>query len=423
MTTGFVTIILITAFAAIFITTYLKQQSDNYDKLNQAEQLRITGGKVAFDEKNDDTMEINRIVTGAGVYFNMLVDKTGNPIMIDSALKLSKKQYNKAAKYAWENRKGGVVKMNGREWQYVVAPAITDFDYQNSSKKNNQKDETYLMRFLDITDTKKSLSTLALTLVIVGIGLMIFFFLVIVYFTNRAISPMEEAWRKQKQFIADASHELKTPLSIISTNVGVLYSSKEDTILDQLNWLDNISRGTERMNGLVNKLLTIAKTDTLFEQLNFTKVSVDQLLKDSLSNYENIFEVKNITVNQNLAKLTAKTDEILLQQLFDIFIDNAGKYTNKNGSFDVSLESKGRETTITFKNTGAGISQEDLPKIFDRFYRTNDVRQKYEGSYGLGLSIAQSITEQLGGKIEAKSTVDEVTEFVIHLHLKNEYGR
>ena len=76
MTTGFVTLILVAAFATIFLTTYLKQKSDNYEKLNQAEQLRITGGKVSFDEKNADTMEISRIVTGAGVYFNMLVDKS-----------------------------------------------------------------------------------------------------------------------------------------------------------------------------------------------------------------------------------------------------------------------------------------------------------------------------------------------------------
>lgn len=420
MTTIFVAIILLTGFLSIFITTYLKQQSDNLEKLNQSEELTISGGKVSFDEKSDDAVQINRISTGAGVYFNLLVDRTGKPIMVDSALKLSKKQYEKAAKYAWKNREGGTVRLNGREWQYVVAPAIANLDYDDKDRNVEKDDETYLMRFLDVTDSKKSLFSLAITLLIVGIGLMIFFFLVIIYFTNRAIKPMEEAWKKQKQFIADASHELKTPLSIISSNVGVLYSSKEETINEQINWLDNISRGTERMNGLVSKMLTIAKTDNVFEQMNFSKVQVDQLIRDSLSNYETKFESKNIEVNCHLSGVLAKTDEGLLQQLFDIFMDNAYKYTNENGFFDITLKSKGRDTTIQFKNTGEGIAEEDISKVFNRFYRTNEVRQKYEGSYGLGLSIAQSIVEQLGGTVSVNSSLNEETEFTIQLPLKKE---
>ena len=344
--------------------------------------------------------------------------------MIDSALELSKKQYNQAAKYAWKNREGGVIKMNGREWQYIVAPAIANFDYGDSDQNqaDQKKDETYLMRFLDITDSKKSVASLGTTLIIVGLGLILFFFLVIVFFTNRTLRPMEEAWKKQKQFIANASHELKTPLSIVSTNVDVLYASQEDTIKDQLKWLDNISRGTKLMNGLVNKLLTVAMADSGFEQLNVSNVQVDQLLTNTLANYETKFEEKQVTVNKNMAKVMIKTDEILLQQLFDIFIDNASKYTNEKGVLDVSLEAKGREGIIIFQNTGDGISEEDLPKIFDRFYRTNEVRQKYEGSYGLGLSIAQGIIEQLGGIINVESTINEVTKFTIRLPLKKQFS-
>ncbi len=420
MTSAFVTIILIVAFLAIFITTYLRLQSDHFDKLNQAEELTINGGKVEFSNKEDEAFQIDRIVPGGGVYFNMLVDKDGKPIMIDSAIKLSKKDYNKAAKFAWKNQEGGLTKFGNRDWQYVVAPAIASLNYDEEDKNVGKEDETYLIRFLDVTDSKKSLKNLAVTLLIVGIGLLIFFYLVIIYFTNRAMKPLEEAWHTQKQFIANASHELKTPLSIISTNVGVLYSSKEDTIEEQIKWLDNISRGTERMTGLVNKLLTMAKTDNIFEPLNFTKVRVDRLLEEALNNYQEKFDSKQLTVKQELFNITAKTDEVLLVQLFEIFIDNAYKYTNDGGTFKVKMEEAGRETIIRFKNTGAGIAEEDLPKIFERFYRTNEVRQKYEGSYGLGLSIAQNIVEQLNGKIYVTSKVNEETEFVLHLILKRE---
>ena len=176
------------------------------------------------------------------------------------------------------------------------------------------------------------------------------------------------------------------------------------------------------MNGLVNKLLTVARADSGFEQLNVSNVQVDQLLTNTLANYETKFEEKQVTVNKNMAKVMIKTDEILLQQLFDIFIDNASKYTNEKGVLDVSLEAKGREGIIIFQNTGDGISEEDLPKIFDRFYRTNEVRQKYEGSYGLGLSIAQGIIEQLGGTINVESTINEVTKFTIRLPLKKQFS-
>lgn len=420
MTTFFVLLIMITAFTAIFISTYLKQKTDNYEKLRQSEEIHISDGKVSFDGKNEQTVEINRIVTGAGVYFNMLVDKSGRPIMIDSALKLNKKQYEKAAKYAWKEKEGGSVKINGREWQYVVAPAIANLDYDNKDRNINNDDETYLMRFLDVTDSKKSLFTLAMTLLIVGILLMIFFFFVIIYYTNRAILPMEEAWNKQKQFIADASHELKTPLSIISSNLGVLYSSKEDTINNQIKWLDNISTGTERMNGLLNKMLKSAKTESIFEPINLTKVQIDKLLRDSIQNYQREFEAKNISINCNLSKLTSKTDEKLLQQFFDIFIENALKYTNNGGCFEASLEKKGRNIVITFCNTGDGIAEDDIPKIFNRFYRTNDVRKKHEGSYGLGLSIAQNIVQQFKGKIVTESKVNDKTKFTIYIPHKRD---
>lgn len=420
MTTAFVAIILVIAFVVIFLTSYLKVQSDNYDKLNQSEELKITGGKVQFDDSEEEAFQISRIVPGGGVYFNMLVDKDGKPIMIDSALKLSKKDYNKAAQIAWKNQAGGVTKIGNREWQYVVAPAIASLDYEEGDKNIGENDETYLMRFLDVTDSKKSLKNLALTLVVVGLGLLVFFYLVIIYFTNRAMKPLEEAWQTQKQFIANASHELKTPLSIISTNLGVLYSSKEDPIEEQIKWLDNISRGTDRMNGLVNKLLTMAKTDNTFQPLNFSKVRVDKLLEEALDNYQEKFASKQLTVKRELIKITAKTDEILLMQLFEIFIDNAYKYSNQQGSFEVNMEEAGRETVIRFKNTGAGIPEEDLPRVFDRFYRTNDVRQTYNDSYGLGLSIAQNIVEQIGGNISVTSKVNEETEFVLHLMLKKE---
>lgn len=415
LTTTIVALVLIVAFLTIYISSYLSVQADISRKMNQIEEITITEGQLKFDDEEvgDKTMIVNRITPGLGLYFNMIVDKQGKLLAVDSAVKLSKKDYQKAAKIAWENNSDGLAKLTNRDWQYIVAPAVASLIY---NEEEQVKDGTYLIRFLDITDSTKSLVLLALTLIIVGIILLVFFFLVIVYFANRSLKPMTLAWEKQKQFITDASHELKTPLSIISINADVLYSHQEETISSQIKWLDNISLGTERMTRLVNKLLVIAKTGNDSPKMTYSKVTLDSLILDSLSLYGPKFNSKNITVTTDFSNLTIISESELISQLVELVLDNAYKYTNQGGHLDISLKYKRRTAQVVFKNSGPGIAKEDLPRVFDRFYRTNDVRQTYEDSYGLGLAIAQTIVAQLGGKIGIDSGKE--TNVTIQLPIK-----
>lgn len=422
MIMGLITIILVIALLAVYTVTSLRLQSENEERLNRTEELYITDGELQFDDTlttettEDGQLTFNRISPGLGVYFNMLVDKDGQLVMIDSTVKLSQKQYEKAAQLAWKNQKGGVVQLADREWQYAVAPAVASLITDQKQRISQQK-PTYQIRFLDITDSKNVLASLRRTLLIVGGLLLIFFFLLTVFFSNYAVKPIAQAWKKQQQFITDASHELKTPLSIIQANTDVLYANKTDKIEDQIKWVDYISKGTKRMENLVNSLLYQARVDTTDPELTFTETEIAELLQQVFASYEYRLSVKNISLETAITPALLKTEPTLLKKLLEILMDNAVKYTDKDGIITVRLLAEKNSVTILVKNFGEGITAEHLPKLFDRFYRVDESRHS-ENSYGLGLSIAKGITEQLCGDLSVESQPGAYTLFTIKLPRK-----
>lgn len=419
MIIGLITVILATALIAVYITTDLRLQSENEERLNRTEELYITNGELTFDSKSaeasqkKDHLMFNRISPGLGVYFNMLVDKDGQLVMIDSTVELSQKQYEKAAAIAWKAQDGGTVKLADREWQYVVAPAVASL-ITDQKQQISQQNPTYQIRFLDITDSKNVLASLRRTLLIVGGLLLLFFFFLTVFFSNYAIQPIAKAWKKQQQFITDASHELKTPLSIIRANTDVLYANQTDKIEDQIKWVNYISKGTKRMEELVNSLLYQARVDTINPELTFVDVEVEELLQQVLASYEYRLSVKSISLKVTTVPSMLQTEPTLLKKIVEILMDNAVKYTDKNGIVEVKLSEEKHAVSITIKNSGDGISEEHLPKLFDRFYRV-DASRHSDNSYGLGLSIAQGIIQQLRGELSVESQLGAYTLFTIKL--------
>lgn len=415
ITTGFVAIVLVAAFVTIYVVSYLRVQSDNQEKLQQAEELHITGGELQFgnEQPTNDALVVSRLMPGSGVYFNMLVDNNGTITLIDSALTMSQQEFEEAAAKAWKNRSGGTVTFADRDWQYLVTPAVASLDY-DGQQQISEYDDTYLIRFLDITDTKQSLTSLAITLSLVGVALLGFFFLVILFFANRAMKPMIEAWEKQQQFITDASHELKTPLSIILANTDVLYAHQTDTIQAQIKWLNYISTGARRMDGLVNSLLSQARMDNTKQPLPIQETALDALVQDVLDTYEHKLSKKEIQLHTSLAQAIIKTEPGMVRNLVDILIDNAFKYTNAKGTIEVLLTIEKHAVVLAVTNTGDGIAAQHLPKLFDRFYRGDEARHSQQ-SYGLGLSIAKSITDRLGGDITVDSIPSMETSFTVTL--------
>ena len=274
--------------------------------------------------------------------------------------------------------------------------------------------ETYQIRFVDVTEAKKSLIILRNTLLLMGSVLLAAFYIMSVYFSNRAIKPMKETWENQQRFIADASHELKTPLSIISANLDVLYANKDETIASQLKWLDYASKGVKRMSGLVQSMLALSKAETENTLLNKSAVNIGNILNDTVSLFKITADDKNITIERHIpAEVTAFTYPALIEQCIHILIDNAVRYTPRNGTINILLDKTKSIVLLKIENSGRGISEYDLPKIFDRFFRSDTSRT--DGGHGLGLSIAKTGIEKLGGSIEVISIENKKTIFTVKI--------
>lgn len=267
---------------------------------------------------------------------------------------------------------------------------------------------------------KSMLSNLLKVLIVVGLLSLIILFIISIYFTSKAIKPLEETFIKQKQFIADASHELRTPITIIKTNLEILKSNKNKSVDSQSKWIDYISTQTDRMSVLISEMLALANLDTNKNSKEFIRLNISEVLKNSLLVFEVIIFEKGLTLEEKIQEdIYINGDEDQIKKLISIFMDNAIKYTDINGKIEVTIKKEKNKATLVVKNTGKGIESEYLDKIFERFYRLDTSRNRDTGGYGLGLSIAKSIVNEHRGKIYAKSNIGKDISFIVEIPLNN----
>lgn len=254
------------------------------------------------------------------------------------------------------------------------------------------------------------------TLVLIGFISLIVLLFISIYLTNKSIVPIKETFEKQKQFIADASHELKTPLAIIKTNTSLVLSHPDDTIKNQSKWINYINLQTDRMSELISEMLSLAKMDAAENKLPLSPINISKIVESMILMFDAVIYENNIELETNISKnLFINGDKESLKKLFSIIMDNAIKHTNKNGNITVSLFSDKNKVKMIIRNTGEGIAPEHLERIFERFYRVDSSRDRETGGYGLGLSIASSIVKQHKGKIYAKSNIGEFTSFIVEI--------
>lgn len=265
---------------------------------------------------------------------------------------------------------------------------------------------------------EQMLNQLLKTFIGVGVLSLIVLFFISLYFTNKAITPLEETFRKQKQFIADASHELRTPLAIIKTNISLLKENDLETIKSQRKWLDYIDSQSNRMSTLINEMLSLANLDVKKNSEEKININLSKMLSDILLVFEVIIFEKGLILEEKIKDnifINAESNQI--KKLISILMDNAIKYTNDNGKISIILRSEKNRAKLIIKNTGEGIRKEHLEKIFERFYRVDDSRDRKTGGYGLGLSIAKAIVNDNNGKIHAESIINNETSFIVELPL------
>ncbi len=281
--------------------------------------------------------------------------------------------------------------------------------------ETNREGETRIA-FADRSWERQNLQGLLLTSLLVGAGALLGFFLISLFLSKLATRPVAKAWEQQRQFVADASHELKTPLTVILANSGILLSHKEDTVAAQAKWIEYIQEEARRMKGLVEDMLFLAKSDAA--RLPTTRLPVDmsELTEGCLLPFESVAFEAGVTLESDIRPgLYVSGDEGQLRRLVYILLDNACKYAGTDGTVSVTLSRPSDRLKLTVRNTGPAIPPEHLEHLFERFYRSDSARTREAGGYGLGLAIAKAIVQSHRGQISVTSSESEGTVFTVLL--------
>ncbi|MCM1325893.1 MAG: HAMP domain-containing histidine kinase [Bacteroidales bacterium] len=229
------------------------------------------------------------------------------------------------------------------------------------------------------------------------------------------VKPIDTAWKQQRQFVADASHELKTPLTVIMTNAELIQNPEYDNE-SRTKFCSSILVMTEQMRRLVEQMLELARADNVQTQTLFSQINLSVLISEAILPFEPVFFEKNLVLESEITEnILVNGDAAQLRQVVDILLDNARKYSRVNGTTKVTLKRRGKHhAVLSVANEGEPIAAEDLKNLFKRFYRADKARTR-DGSFGLGLSIAETIITQHNGKIWAESNPG-VNTFSVELH-------
>ena len=270
-----------------------------------------------------------------------------------------------------------------------------------------------LVVFMDNTVVNESAVTLfRYTLIFGGVALVVFFFLS-VFLARRIVAPLEESYQKQKQFISDAGHELKTPVSVVSANAELLSRQIGDN-----QWLQNIQYENERMGLLVGQLLDLARTENVTPQMEH--IDFSRLVAGEMLPFESVAFEKGLVLNSNITNgITVEGNSTQLKQLTSILLDNAIRHSKPDGEVSLTLTKDHGTAEISVINMGDEIPAEHRERIFERFYRVDAARNGEDKHYGLGLAIAKAIVDAHHGNIEVLC-YNGLVEFRVSLPISKE---
>lgn len=269
----------------------------------------------------------------------------------------------------------------------------------------------------DTTSVDEEISSQLVRSLELGAGGIVAIVLIALLLSHWALKPVERAWEQQRQFVADASHELKTPLAVILANTQILKSDESKIPEESRRWIEGASDEAERMRGLVEELLELARTEngTSNARAN-APVDLSSLVEGDALQFDAVAYERGCEIEANIVDgISVLGDQEQLERLLKTLIDNACKYAARGTTVKVTLEKNGSHALFVATNQGEPIPEEDLPHVFDRFWRSDKARARSTGGYGLGLAIAKGIAESHGGKIWATSDDAQGTSFYVKL--------
>lgn len=295
--------------------------------------------------------------------------------------------------------------------------------------EHTESDIEKIIVFLEVSGQLRALLIVFVVSVSIAAICWLVMLVLVIGLSRRAIRPIAQNIQKQKQFVTDAGHEIKTPLAIIQANVDAM-----ELINGENKWSRNIKSQTLRLSGLMQYLLTLAKMDEGNQELKMEDLSMDVLLQESLQPFYEAAELRGIIIETDIqSEITVFANREYMQRLFSILMDNAVKYTNSSGKIMVSLfqsnktdktdkidktnktNKTDKKTVLRVTNTCDELPFVDAEKLFDRFYRADSARTQKSGGYGIGLSAASAMVAAQKGTISAETIDEKTISFVVKI--------
>lgn len=315
-------------------------------------------------------------------YFSVVLNEDGNVVFCDTG-KIAMINTETAIKYAkqvWESEKEkGII----GDYRYCI----------------NTIDEGTRVIFLDCRRNFNTFQSFIITGIGVSVVGLLAVLVLLILLSARIVKPFSENYEKQKRFITDAGHELKTPLTIIDADAEILemdYGENE--------WLSDIQNQTKRLAELTNSLIFLAKMEEEQTKIPMLEFPISDMVEETVETFQALAKVQNKTLISDIEPmLSLKGDEKAIRRLITILLDNAVKYSGEEGKISLTLKKQKNHIHLSVWNTTEQISKGQIAHLFDRFYRTDESRNSETGGYGLGLSIASATVRAHKGKISAET--------------------
>ena len=283
--------------------------------------------------------------------------------------------------------------------------------YDDYKYRAKETDKGTLYIFLDCTREMNSFRGFLQTSILISLGGLAVVFILIIIFSHIALKPVEESYQKQKHFITNASHDVKTPLTIINAGAEVIELEH-----GEVEWTKEIKKQTERLTALTDKLVFLSRMDEENQKIEIREFNLSELICEAIEPYENIATSKGFSFSFDCqSNIVYKGNEEMLSQAIALLMDNALKYTNEQGQISISLKKTVKGIALRFKNTADSVKEGNNNEIFERFYRSEQSRNSKTGGHGIGLSVVKAIISAHKGKISAYSSDGKSMEFLIVL--------
>ena len=398
-----ITILLVTVIGGINVFNAVSSDKQTDKLLSTLAEVENSALTLMLPEVRSSWDIFSAVVTQddtlGAIYFVVREDVFGKLRTVDTS-HISSVSTEEAMQYINQVSKNENGTGNLGRFKYMIMPTVGNLG------------KTYI--FLDVTKQISNVWQVAFLSVGVGVLCWITMFLLTILLSKKAIKPIAANMERQKQFVTDAGHEIKTPLAIIMANTDAM-----ELHYGENKYSKNIKNQVFRLKDLTQDLLALAKMEEDPEKKIIEKFCISVLVEDSISQFEQGMFVKGIKLQKSIQpEVSIVSDKEKVQRLVSILMDNATKYASEKGSIEIYLSIVNKQVQLVIANTAENLEKLEPQKMFDRFYRGDDARTQKSGGYGIGLSAAKAIVDALKGSISVQIKDMKKIFFVIKLPLE-----